>query len=70
MANIYACSALSPRDYITNERDDAGNEFASETLPGALPEGQNNPRVRLETHCLRKITLKPRMPAHMFVQEV
>ena len=24
----------------------AGNEFSSEALPGALPEGQNNPRVR------------------------
>jgi hypothetical protein len=24
----------------------AGNEFQSEALPGALPHGQNNPRVR------------------------
>ena len=26
----------------------AGNEFQSEALPGALPRGQNNPRVSKE----------------------
>jgi hypothetical protein len=30
---------------INADRALAGNEFQSEALPGALPHGQNNPRV-------------------------
>lgn len=30
---------------LTNRACLQGNEFSSEALPGALPEGQNNPRV-------------------------
>jgi hypothetical protein len=30
---------------LTNRAWMPGNEFSSEALPKALPEGQNNPRV-------------------------
>ena len=34
--------ATQPRTRLAH----AGNEFSSEALPGALPQCQNNPRVR------------------------